>query len=352
MLFLSCLHSVLKEKQAEKKTTQMHEDSKFWLYVAVFILFAGFFLFVINRIPLSSNPASVPSGGSSKLSQIETMGFDETEVNADVAVIAFRIQAFAQDEEQKARLEFLRTLQEIETQCNHREIPFQLFPKSKEPFVFVSSSFSNPLPTSPMVDALHAPTSPSRTKFYSITQDFSLPLLLSRSPPIPLFLDTLASHGALISNISFPISAERKMASEKASLLKAVADAKSKASFLATEQQRTLGHVLEINPVNIKIEQVKDSNLDLLLGQLDEQQKKFQQQMHFEKQQREQFSNPYAMMVNPLLQMQQQQSLPFSGFSTVTPATPTMDPLKIFSSALVPKKVMITTQVRVKFSCM
>src|SRR5262249_39812937 len=127
--------------------------------------------------------------------------------------------------------------------------------------------------------AMNGSAIPAKSKVYSITQDFNLPLMLSKCPPIPLFLETLASNGALISNVSFPISSARKSGAERASLLKAVADAKSKALFLAQEQQKTLGAVIEIVPVKVKIEQVKDSNLDLLLGQLHEQQQKFQQHL-------------------------------------------------------------------------
>jgi uncharacterized protein YggE len=327
---------------------------KLWAYLLVFLLCAGLILFVAaGKIPLGWQQA--PATHPSSLTHIETMGFDETEVNADVAVISFRIQAFAL-EESKARLEFLRKVQEIEAQLSEREIPFQLIPKSSEPFVFVQPQPAQTPTMQSSFDITATPTPPA-SKIYSVTQDFSLPLLLARSPPIPLFLDTLASNGALVSNVTFPISAQRKSGAERASLLKAIADARTKASFLATEQQRTLGSVLEIIPVNIKIEQVKDPTLDLLMGQLEEQQQKYQQQLKIQQLQREQTMNPYAPPHPLLIAHQQQQMQQMMDPATmmgrvVTSSTASMDPLKVFGSALVPKKVAITTHVKVRFACM
>ena len=53
----------------------------------------------------------------------------------------------------------------------------------------------------------------------------------------------------------------------------------SKAAFLANRQKVKLGEILHIDPLQVKIEQVKDQNLELLLSQLDEQQHKFQDQI-------------------------------------------------------------------------
>ena len=61
---------------------------------------------------------------------------------------------------------------------------------------------------------------------YSVTQDFNLELPLSRSPPIPLFLEALSSNGVLISNIGFDISDRKRANAEKVSLSKAIEDAK------------------------------------------------------------------------------------------------------------------------------
>ena len=326
------------------------ENNKWIIYLVVVVIFLAIIVYLAKKIPVSTQQGSTTaSGGTNKIPAqlIETMGFDEMEVNADVAVITFRVQAFGPDE-LKARLEFLKRLKDIEEKSNDREIPFQLIPKSPEPFVFVQSGSSPPGLgdfSHPSMDLLHQnPMSPSRPKTYSITQDFSLPLLLSRSPPIPLFLDALASNGALISNISFPISAQRKSSVEKSSLLQAVADAKTKAAFLASNQQRTLGNIVEITPVQVKIEQVKDPNLDLLMGQLEEQQQKYQQQMKMQQLQPNGISNPYLYASDPLQQLMQQQ-----GMNPTLPSSP-MDPIRVFSSSLVPKKVLITTQVRVKFN--
>lgn len=292
-----------------------------------------------------SEGSSVGSFGSefSSPQSIETMGFDETEVNADVGVISFRIQTSGPDDS-KARYEFLKQLHDIETQCNEREIPFQLIPKSQQPFVFVQTS---PLLVNPQahLDIVHQPTATApRNKVYFITQDFSLPLLLSRSPPIPLFMDTLASNGAMISEIAFPISAQRKNAAEKASLLRAVADAKSKAVFLAQEQQRHVVSISEITPIQVKVEPIKDTNLELLLTQLQDQQSRYQQHLQYQQLSRDQMNpNPYlsAMPAMPLNPMFHPGSLP---------STPSMEPLRVFGSALVPKKVLVTTQVKVRFT--
>lgn len=312
--------------------------------------------------------------------QIETLGFDETEVNADIVVINFRVQSFAPDDETKARMEFLKILQEIESQCNYREIPFQLIPKNPEPFVFVQNvaipnlqmmqqQNHNMMPPigGDLPAHLQPPITTKSSKLYSITQDFSLPLLLSRSPPIPLFLDTLASHGVLISGIEFPLSAQRKTDAEKSSLLKAIADAKSKAVFLANEQKKSLGNIMQITPVKVKINQIKDVNMDILMGQLSELQNKYQQQLKLNHENQVAAMDPYSIMnvaSNPMMFPHQfpgaasVQGLHFNNPNvmnnsshsfTGTTTTTLMDPLKVLSSSLVPKKLSITTQVRVRF---
>ena len=49
-------------------------------------------------------------------------------------------------------------------------------------------------------------------------------------------------------------------------------------TFLSEQQHRVLGDISEITPVQVKIEQVKDRNMELLLGQLEESQQKAQQE--------------------------------------------------------------------------
>jgi hypothetical protein len=342
------------------------------LYLAAFLVIMAILLFGISKILESTQQNSlshsIVSSVGVPIQHIETFGFDDTEVNADVAVINFRVSVSAQGaNESVARAEFLRVIHDIEAQCNEREIPFQIIPKQKQPFVFVqavdapmqhmanSQMMQNMLPNSPVSYS----NPPPKTKLWSVSQDFSLPLLMSRSPPIPLFLETLAKNGALISTVDFPISEERKTSSEKTSLLKAVADAKSKASFLAVQQNKSVGNILQITPVKVDITEVRDPNIDLLMGQIHEKQQQYQDQLKFQQQQRLQEMNPSPLGSNPYLSnhfsFMQQQQAQLLGLGVPPPAptsiltSPNMEPLRVFGSHLVDKKVKIRTQVSVKF---
>ena len=100
-------------------------------------------ILIFKLLPLASvddNPtdANVKHSNSKPL-QLETMGFDESTLLAELCVITFRVQTYGM-EEQKARLDFLKTLHIIEIQCNEREIPFQLLPKTPQPFIFIQNS--------------------------------------------------------------------------------------------------------------------------------------------------------------------------------------------------------------------
>ena len=170
------------------------------------------------------------------------------------------------------------------------------------------------------------------------------------SPPIPLFLQTLADNGALVSEVSFPISIQTKQFAERSSLQKAIADARSKAMFLASEHQRDLQTPLEITPVEVKIEEIRDTNLEFLLKDILAQQKQKQQDLE-DARQRE---IPYPTIQNPFLNPYLPLHLQNPGSQPTAPSSSSsssFEPLRVFSSSLVPKRIKISTQVKVKYSC-
>ena len=184
------------------RITEMYESDKSkqrnFFYFFLLVLCAIFLIILVNKAYKEYHTPSPPNSTTNTLLQDLSNSFDESTLPANVCVITFRVQSFAK-EEQKARLEFLKKLHEIETQCNEREIPFQLIPKSPEPFVFVQNvqntdhTLNNWNGNGIQLNmggggggggGNGSINNFNRTqKLYSITQDFSLPLLLARSPP-------------------------------------------------------------------------------------------------------------------------------------------------------------------------
>lgn len=322
------------------------EPNEIVIFGGIFLLAALIIFYIFSGIQIEEQGAATDwfssarrkdqSPISPKSQEIQTIGFDETILNADIAVINFRIQAQGKDEK-SSRISFLKTISDIEQKCNEREIPCQIIPKTTDPYIFVqnlainNNPFAAPgMPTFQSDPAMQP--SDNKNKVYFVTQDFILRLSLNKSPPVPLLVESLSSGGVMIADITFPISSARKQGAERSSLLKAIADAKSKAQFLANAHNCHLGDIVEIVPVEIKVEEIRDPNLEILVNQFTSPSDTVNQ-------------NPYTANVPQMFMPNQHGALlNNNGVSAI-------DPIKAFGSALVPKRTRILTQVKVKYLC-